>query len=149
MNVPGRLPGALDSAWARAQQQVDGWKSITMRLPAEPTGPLAFAIDSGNGGQPQRRATLTLDGSTGDLVGWEPFSSLSAGRRLRSYLRFAHTGEAFGLVGQTIAGLASAGGAVLVWTGMALAFRRLWAWRQARSAARSADGARSRSPVLN
>jgi hypothetical protein len=36
-------------------------------------------------------------------------------------LRFAHTGELFGLVGQTVAGIASAGGALLVWTGFALA----------------------------
>ena len=36
-----------------------------------------------------------------------------AGRRLRTWLRFAHTGEVYGLVGQTIAGLVSFGGAVL------------------------------------
>jgi uncharacterized iron-regulated membrane protein len=104
-----------------------------MRLPAVPAAPVAFTIDEGDGGQPQKRSTLTLDASTGAIVRWEPFSSLSAGRRLRSYLRFAHTGEVLGLFGQTIAGLASAGAAVLVWTGLALAWRRLWAWRQRRS----------------
>ena len=55
---------------------------------------------------------------------WEPFSSLTAGRRARSWLRFAHTGEVAGVVGQTVAGLVTAGGAVLVWTGLALAWRR-------------------------
>ena len=35
------------------------------------------------------------------------------------------TGEIYGLTGQTIAGLASAGGAVLVYTGLWLALRRL------------------------
>ncbi|MBP7778413.1 MAG: hypothetical protein KA371_14950 [Acidobacteria bacterium] len=43
-------------------------------------------------------------------------------------MRFAHTGEYYGLTGQTIAGLVSAGGAVLVYTGLALAWRRRWAW---------------------
>lgn len=125
---------SVDALWARAEQQVAGWKSITLRLPAAPAAPIAFTIDEGDGGQPQKRSTLTLDGSTGAVVRWEPFSSLSAGRRLRSYLRFAHTGEVLGLFGQTIAGIASAGAAVLVWTGLALAWRRLWAWRRRRSA---------------
>ena len=43
-------------------------------------------------------------------------------------MRFAHTGEVLGLAGQTVAGLVSAGGVVLVWTGIALALRRFLAW---------------------
>jgi uncharacterized iron-regulated membrane protein len=125
----------VNALWARAEQQVHGWKSIAMRLPSGPAGPVTFTIDEGDGGQPQKRSTLMLDGRTGEIVHWEPFASLSAGRRLRSYLRFAHTGEVLGLFGQTAAGLASAGAAVLVWTGLALAWRRLPAWRQRRSAA--------------
>ncbi len=39
-------------------------------------------------------------------------------------MRFAHTGEVLGLPGQTIAGVATAGSVVLVWTGIALALRR-------------------------
>ena len=45
-------------------------------------------------------------------------------------LRFAHTGEVLGLPGQTIAGIASAGAVVLVYTGLALALRRFVAWRR-------------------
>ena len=75
---------------------------------------------------------------TAEVVKWEPFASLSAGRRLRSYLRFGHTGEVWGLAGQTIAGLASLGGAVLVYTGLSLAIRKLWAWRARRASARDA-----------
>ena len=67
-------------------------------------------------------------GLSGTVAKAELFESLSAGRRLRSWLRFAHTGEIYGLTGQTIAGLATAGGAVLVYTGIALALRRLAAW---------------------
>ena len=85
-----------------------------MRIPDAGAETAAFTIDRGTAGQPQKRGTLTLDTRTGDVVKWEPFSSLSPGRRLRSYLRFGHTGEAWGLLGQTIAGLASLGGAVLV-----------------------------------
>jgi hypothetical protein len=47
-------------------------------------------------------------------------------------MRFAHTGEVLGLFGQTVAGVVSAGGVVLVWTGIALALRRLVAWARRR-----------------
>jgi uncharacterized iron-regulated membrane protein len=63
-------------------------------------------------------------------VEWEPFESQSIGRRLRTVLRFAHTGEVLGVAGQTIAGLVSFGVLVLAWTGIALALRRLSAWRK-------------------
>ena len=53
---------------------------------------------------------------------------------MRTILRFAHTGEVLGLPGQTIAGIASAGGVVLVYTGLALSLRRFVAWRRRRGA---------------
>jgi hypothetical protein len=56
---------------------------------------------------------------------WEPFSSISPGRRLRTWLRFSHTGEAFGIPGETIAAIASAAAMFLVYTGISLAIRRL------------------------
>jgi uncharacterized iron-regulated membrane protein len=118
---------SLESAFARAEQQVPGWQSVSLRLPA---APLVFSIDSGNGGRPDKRAQLTLDARTGEVVKWEPFSSYNLGRRLRTWGRFTHTGEAGGIFGQTIAATASAGAAVLVWTGLALALRRLNSWRK-------------------
>jgi uncharacterized iron-regulated membrane protein len=121
-------PGNLDLAWTRAEQQVSDWQSISLQLPNAAAAPLTFNIDSGTGGQPQKRAQLVLDRATGEVVRWEPFSSYTRGRQLRSILRFAHTGEVVGITGQTIAGLVSAGGAVLVFTGVALAIRRLRAW---------------------
>jgi uncharacterized iron-regulated membrane protein len=117
---------ALNEIWARAEQQVPGWRSINLRLPAVPDAPAVFAIDRGNGGQPQLRSTLTLSASTGEVVRWEPFESQTLGRRLRSWSRFTHTGEYYGLIGQTVAGLVSAGAVVLVCTGLALALRRLF-----------------------
>jgi len=118
----------LSYAWTRAEQQVSDWQSISLQLPNAANAPLTFNVDSGTGGQPQKRAQLVLDRATGDVVRWEPFSSYTRGRQLRSMLRFAHTGEVAGIAGQTIAGLVSAGGAVLVFTGLALAIRRFRAW---------------------
>jgi uncharacterized iron-regulated membrane protein len=70
---------------------------------------------------------LTLS-RAGEVASYESFASLTTGRRIRNVMRFAHTGEVLGLAGQTVAGLVSAGGAVLVWTGIALALRRFGAW---------------------
>ena len=123
---------SLDAALARAERHVDGWRTITLRVPPDAGAPLAFTIDRGSGGEPHKRGTLTVDAASGAIVDWEPFSSNSPGRRLRTILRFAHTGEVLGLPGQTIAGLASAGGVFLVYTGLALSLRRFVAWRKRR-----------------
>ena len=118
----------LDGLWTAATQQVPDWKTINLRVPASDRAPVVFAIDRGDGGQPQLRSTLSLDRATGAVVTSETFSDQSLGRRLRSISRFAHTGEVLGLPGQTIAGLATAGSVVLVWTGIALALRRCRSW---------------------
>jgi uncharacterized iron-regulated membrane protein len=116
----------IDQLAASAEQRVTDWRTITLRLPASPSDPnLIFSIDSGNGGRPDKRAQLTIDGKTAREVRWEPFSSYNRGRRLRSWIRFTHTGEAGGPLGQFIASIAAFGGAFLVWTGISLAIRRL------------------------
>jgi uncharacterized iron-regulated membrane protein len=134
----------LDQLFLRAEQQVAGWQSISLRLPSSPDAPAAFTIDQGNGGQPQKRAQLTLDRKSGEVVRWEPFSSLTTGRRMRSILRFAHTGEVAGVGGQTIAGVASLGACFLVYTGLALSLRRFRAWL----ARRSKESAKTVSPLV-
>ncbi len=119
---------ALAPMWARARQEAPDWRSISMRIPEREGADIAFLIDSGDGGQPQLRSTLTLDAS-GAVKRVETFSNGDAGRQWRMWTRFAHTGEYYGVVGQTIAGLASLAGVFLVWTGIALALRRFSAWR--------------------
>jgi uncharacterized iron-regulated membrane protein len=126
---PRPLVDGIDALWTRAERQVVGWRIISVRLSTAPDAPVVFTIDQGTGGQPQKRGTLTLARSTADVLRWEPYSTLSPGRRLRVWLRFAHTGEVYGLAGQAVAGLASLGGATLVVTGLMLAGRRLLAWR--------------------
>ncbi|MET0648186.1 MAG: PepSY-associated TM helix domain-containing protein [Pyrinomonadaceae bacterium] len=137
--TPTFSTNGLNPLWARAEQQVPDWRSISLRLPATDDAPATFTIDRGNGGQPQKRAQLTLGRKDAEVLRWEPFSSYSTGRQLRSYLRFAHTGEVAGVVGQTIAGLASAGGVLLVYTGLALSWRRFRNWLARRRGVEGAD----------
>jgi uncharacterized iron-regulated membrane protein len=102
------------------------WRTLTLNIPTSPdAATVRIGIDEGNGGQPQRRHTLTLDASTGAVASYAPFSSQTTGQKARSWIRFLHTGEAFGLAGQTIAGLVSFTSILMVWTGLALAYRRL------------------------
>ena len=116
---------SYDALLARAAAHGE-WRTLTLNIPANPDAPaVRIGIDEGNGGQPQRRHTLTLDASTGAVLSYAPFSSQTAGQKARSWIRFLHTGEALGIVGQTIAGLVSLTSVLMVWTGLALAYRRL------------------------
>lgn len=127
--APASFEG-LDRLWARAEAQVPGWQTIALRLP-EGNGSATFTIDTGRGAiRPDWRSQLVLDRRTGEVVRFEPYSGQSPARRVRAWLRWLHTGEAGGVWGQTLAGVASAGAVLLVWTGLALALRRLRAWQQ-------------------
>jgi uncharacterized iron-regulated membrane protein len=143
--APADLPGppsadetqraSLESLVARAERQVPTWRTMIIRLPPRPGGPVAFSMSDRQYWNSFARSTLTLDGRTGSEVRWEPYATSSLGQKARGWMRFAHTGELGGLAGEAVAGIASAGGAVLVWTGVALALRRFAAWRSRRRAA--------------
>ena len=130
--TPVRL-AELEARWQAAEAQVAEWKTVALRMPTQENAPLVFTIDAGYAGQPQYRGTLTMDAQSGGVVKWDTFANQTAGRRFRSMLRFAHTGEFWGIPGQTIAGIVSAAACVLVWTGFALAWRRFRNWRARRS----------------
>ena len=121
----------MNALWARAEQFDPNWRTISVRLPNQPTAPVTFTIDTGDAGQPQYRTQMTLDGRSGEVVRTEGYSGYTRGRQWRTFLRFAHTGEFYGIVGQTIAGLVTLGSTVLVYTGLALSLRRLLRWWRA------------------
>ena len=129
---------AIDRAWARAQATVPEWKTITLRVPARAGAPFAFTIVDGASWNPMARSQLTLDATTGEVRQWQPYAGQSLGQRARGWMRFGHTGELFGLTGQIVAGVACAGGTVLVWTGVSLAVRRFFNWRALRARRRRA-----------
>ncbi|MCB1019222.1 MAG: PepSY domain-containing protein [Acidobacteria bacterium] len=123
----------LDAAWTSARAAVPRWKSLSFRPASKPGGEISVSADRGNGGQPQLRSTLTIDGASGEILKEETFADQSTGRRMRSYIRFLHTGEVFGWIGQTIAGVASLAACFLVYTGWMLSWRRFRAWQARRA----------------
>jgi uncharacterized iron-regulated membrane protein len=105
----------------------------TRNSDARPSTPQPVGLTVKEPGTWPRTATttLTLNPFTGEVLKNEPFAALSTGRQIRSWMRFLHTGEALGFGGQLIATLACLGGCVLVYTGIALAWRRFFGKRPA------------------
>lgn len=141
---PAPLPENLDAIGARAFELVPAWRSVTARLPTRAGAPVTFTIVDGRSWNAFARSQLTVAAADATVSRWEPYDAIGRGQKWRGWARFGHTGELAGLPGQLVAGLASAGGAVLVWTGLALAFRRLLAWLR-RTAARASASASTKA----
>ena len=130
---PATLPlDGINTGFDRARTARKSWEAITLRLPSPERAPIVFSVDEGGPGQGHLRSTVTLARETGAVTVLNEYDTYDAGRKARIWLRFAHTGEVYGMTGQTIAGLASLGGVFLVYTGVALSLRRFAAWRRRR-----------------
>ena len=101
------------------------WRTITVNVSPVANASVSATVDAGSGGQPQYRTQYLFDGRTGAVTKVTTFADGSLGQRLRTFVRFGHTGEFYGLPGQGIAALASLAACVLVYTGLSLALRRL------------------------
>ncbi len=124
-------PIDYDMLITQAKEQVPGWASINMRL-AKPGEPVHMTIDQNRSGNIPKRSQLTIDPSSGQFIKWEPYSEQTLGRTYRIWARYLHTGEAGGIIGQTIAFLAALGTVFLVWTGFVMAWQRFCVWRSKR-----------------
>ncbi len=124
--TPQNLPENLEQLWAKAENYTN-WKSIGLRLPVEKQA--NFTVEEGIYWNKFGRSSLTIDTQSGEVAKWEPYGEQNSGRQLRSWVRFTHTGETGGFIGQVIGFIACIGGAFLVWTGFSLALRRLQNWR--------------------
>ena len=62
---------ASDALIARAAEQRPAWRTLAIRLPLPSRGAMSVTVDEGDGGQPQKRGTLTLDRETGAVIKWE------------------------------------------------------------------------------
>lgn len=119
------LPG-LEPHFTSLKGEFPNWRTISLRLPSSPKSPLNFTVDEGTGARPDLKTQVTINQSTGETEKQETYASHNSARKIRLWVRWIHTGEAGGIIGQTIAGAASGAGALLVWTGFALAWRRLY-----------------------
>lgn len=116
--------GSLGIVLATAEAWVPEWRTLTLTLPRGGSREVRVEVQGGRAGQPQRIGHLTVDVATGVVREWRSFADDSPGRRAQQFLRYAHTGEYWGLGGQLLAGLFSLAATVMVWTGLSLAARR-------------------------
>jgi uncharacterized iron-regulated membrane protein len=114
----------LNLLWAQADKRVNGWRSISLQLTGSPSMSVTFAIDFSDGTRPDQISRLTLDRETGDVLRWQSYATENSGQQVRSWVRWIHTGEAGGIIGQTIAVLTSISSILLVWTGISMAIGR-------------------------
>jgi uncharacterized iron-regulated membrane protein len=122
----------IDLMLAKIKNDAGEWRSISFQIPPASNDRAEFAVNMGYGGQPQLRTTFTANISNAEIISRSRFKDLDPGLRARLWMRFVHTGEYYGLPGQTIAGIASIAAVILVWTGIALSFRRYASWNRRR-----------------
>lgn len=136
LETPAATTGFLDidQLFASAQQQAIGWHTLTLYIPKAKDRKVIIVVDFDNGTRPDQRVQLLFDRTSGAVIQLETFSSYSLGKRIRLFIKNIHTGEAGGLVGQTISGLASLGCCALVFTGLQLAARRFSGRKRSSSA---------------
>ncbi len=138
---PGGAPGAnvadmprahgasFDAIVATAKAQLSNWQTLTVPLASRgDTLTVVSGLKSEVFIPPQQR--LVLNKSDASVVELGKIMGAGGVERTpaviaRIWVRFAHTGEQYGVIGQTIAGLTSLAICFLVYTGLALAYRRL------------------------
>ncbi len=133
--LPKARVSSLDALLARAEGQCAEWKAITIFVPRQEFDAVHFAIDMSGYDGFGRVAGLALD-RAGRVLYYTPAGYTPAGSGAitpPAFIRFGHTGEAWGVAGQTVAGLSSLGGVMLVWTGVTLSLRRLRSWQAGRT----------------
>lgn len=139
---PAAQPVSRDALLATVQHELPTWKTVTFRFAHRPdvAKPAAASFTVREAGTWPRTATTTLqfDPFTGVLLQRDGYADLPAARKVRAWSRYLHTGEALGGFAQLIAAVASLGGVVLVWTGLALAFRRFFGSKDSTAAKRAA-----------
>lgn len=123
---PADLASLQDAVDAAAAWGEGPWRKISFTLPSDKSDAnLAVQRYVSVDRLPSKRVTLNYDRRTGEFTSVETYADVSAGRKARIFMRYVHTGEQYGILGGTIAGLASLGACFLAYTGMALSYRRL------------------------
>ncbi len=115
----------LDSLIDQATEGFPNWRRVSITLPTPDAATVDLSVDWGNSTQASKKRSLTVARDGSGLIGAPVGDTSSPALKARRYLRFVHTGEIYGFIGQTLAGLASIAAMVLVYTGFSLAIRRL------------------------
>ncbi|MAZ91537.1 MAG: hypothetical protein CMF76_06170 [Maricaulis sp.] len=121
-------PVPLDALVALAVAETGPGRRIAITLPEENAETVRITVDHGNGAQASLIDEVVVFRDGSGLATATP-ARRSPAAQARRYIRFLHTGEIYGLAGQTLAGLASLFAVLLAYTGACLGvtrLRRMW-----------------------
>ena len=122
--APVALGISLDTVHAAAAAHTAGWQSVQIRLPRSAEAPITASVSTTTSVRPDQRVALSFHPTSAAMSVEPGYVSLGTARKLRGWVRGVHTGEAAGAAGQALAAIACLAAVVLVWTGIALAWRR-------------------------
>jgi uncharacterized iron-regulated membrane protein len=136
VTVPAPAPDqqrlSRDVVLAQVSKAFPNWEAISFDRSGPPSKdasviqPLNVTVIEPAVFQTRGRTQLSIDPFRGDVLSQLGFADRTTGARARVWLRFLHTGEAFGFIGKVIATVATAGSLFLVYTGFALSYRRFF-----------------------
>lgn len=115
---------------ANVKQRVPGWRSISIPWSAEQRSWVTIQVCEGDEGEAYKRVGVTVDLPTAAVFKMDRWENREAGERARAIARSGHTGEFGGLAGQVVAALGCLSGVLLVYTGVALSWRRFFGRRR-------------------
>jgi uncharacterized iron-regulated membrane protein len=127
----GTPRASYETAIAHIRDAFPEWESIWLFPPrgsaaedAETPQPLSLGVTLPDYMPSRAYVPIKSDPFTGEILQAVRFQDRSPGLQARVWIRFLHTGGAFGLPGKIVAVIATAASLVLVWTGFALTWRR-------------------------
>lgn len=111
------------------------WQKMEIQLPkaSAPTESLKVGVTVPDYMPSRANIPVELNPYSAEIIQYSRFQDRSPGMKLRTWLRFLHTGAAFGFWGKVVATLGCLAAVVLVYTGFALSVRRFWPKRRQES----------------
>lgn len=116
---------SLGALLERTQEQAPGWVKISATPARNANSPVEMKINFAAAMQPTKETSWTLNPYTGEIIAERGWQQMTTQEKANQVVRRLHTGEFFGFAGQTIAAAVSLFACFMVWTGLALAWRRL------------------------
>ncbi len=122
---------SYEEALESTKERFPDWKTLAIYFPApldEGESPKPLKLDLTQPDYMPNRAwsPVEVDPFTGEILQVVDFYDRSPGLRARVWVRFIHTGGAFGVIGKMVASIFTAFSLILVYTGFALTYRRFF-----------------------
>lgn len=104
------------------------WKNMEIQLPnaSAPTESLKVGVTVPDYMPSRANIPVEINPYSAEILQYSRLQDRSPGMQLRTWLRFLHTGAAFGFWGKVVATLGCLAAIILVYTGFALSVRRFW-----------------------